>query len=198
MQIVTLSSGGVDSTLMSVLARDQGHVLFPLFVDYGQLSAKREWDACQRLHAKLDLPAARHMELAGFGQVIPSGLTDSRLRINEDAFLPGRNLLLLLAGAAYAYSVAANYVALGLLSPAQRLFPDQTRGFVDDCERTIEAAMGVRITVLTPLLDLTKADVLALAQAQGIRETYSCHSGLSRPCGRCISCEEIEYAKRRM
>jgi hypothetical protein len=39
-----------------------------------------------------------------------------------EAFLPGRNLLLLLCGAAYAYSVQADSIAIGLLSPKDRLF----------------------------------------------------------------------------
>ncbi len=43
MQIVTLVSGGVDSTLMSLMAQEEGVTLFPLFVDYGQLGAEREW-----------------------------------------------------------------------------------------------------------------------------------------------------------
>ena len=101
MGIVTLVSGGFDSTLMSLMSQDEGIDLFPLFVDYGQLGAAKEWEACKRLHEKHGLPTVIRMDLSGFGKVIPSGITDPRLRINEDAFLPGRNLLFVLAGAAY-------------------------------------------------------------------------------------------------
>ena len=94
MPIVTLVSGGLDSTLMSLMAQEEGIALFPLFVDYGQLGSAREWTACQLLHDRHGLPKVTRMDISGFGKVITSGITNTAMRINEDAFLPGRNLLL--------------------------------------------------------------------------------------------------------
>lgn len=197
MGIVTLVSGGYDSTLMSLMAQEEGVELFPLFVDYGQLGAAKEWEACKRLHEKHGLPSVTRMDLSGFGKTIPSGITDSRLRINEDAFLPGRNLLFVLVGAAHAFRVQANGIAIGLLDSAQHLFPDQTQEFVEACEVMIEAAMGRRIRVLTPLIEFSKGDVLAMAQARGLSDTYSCHAGSDTPCGVCVACVEITNAEKR-
>lgn len=137
------------------------------------------------------------MDLSGFGKTIPSGLTDQSLRINEDAFLPGRNLLFVLAGAAHAYKVQADSVALGLLDPADHLFPDQTRRFVEECEGMIETAMGKHIAVLTPLIEFSKSDVLAMARVRGLKDTYSCHAGSDVPCGECLACVEIANAEER-
>ncbi|MDE0014799.1 MAG: 7-cyano-7-deazaguanine synthase [Candidatus Poribacteria bacterium] len=117
------------------------------------------------------------------------------MRINEDAFLPGRNLLFLLAGAAHAYRVQANSVAIGLLDPANRLFPDQTKEFLEGAERAIETTMGKRIKVLAPLINFSKTDILFMASERGIEQTYSCHSGTDQPCGVCIACLEITKAK---
>jgi len=195
--IVTLVSGGFDSTLMSLMAQEEGVELFPLFVDYGQLGADKEWEACKLLHEKHGLPSVTRMDLSGFGKIIPSGITDPRLRINEDAFLPGRNLLFVLAGAAHAFKVQANGVALGLLDPAQHLFPDQTLEFAEACEAMIETAMGRRIRVLTPLIEFSKSDVLAMAEARGLTGTYSCHAGGETPCGVCVACVEITSAEKR-
>lgn len=197
MGIVTLVSGGFDSTLMSMMAQEEGIALFPLFIDYGQLGATKEWEACQRLHEMYKLPVAVRMDLSGFGNTIPSGITDPNLRINEDAFLPGRNLLFVLAGAAYAFKVQADSVALGLLDPSDHLFPDQTEKFVQESERMIEISMGKRISVLTPLIDFTKSDVLAMARVRGLKDTYSCHAGRDTPCGICVACIEIANAKER-
>ena len=66
------------------------------------------------------------MDLSGFGKAIPSGITDLRLRINEDAFPARTDLMFVLAGAAHAFRIQANGVAIGLLDPARHLFPDQT------------------------------------------------------------------------
>lgn len=195
MGIVTLVSGGIDSTLMSLMALEERATLFPLFINYGQLGAGKEWSACQRLHEQFGLPPVTYMDLSGFGKIIPSGLTDSSLRINEDAFLPGRNLLFVLAGAAHAFKVQADSVALGLLNPATHLFPDQTKGFVEECEKMIERAMSRRILVLTPLIEFSKRDVLMMARERGIVHTYSCHAGSDEPCGVCVACVEIANAK---
>lgn len=197
MGIVTLVSGGYDSTLMSLMAQEEGIELFPLFVDYGQLGATKEWEACKRLHKKYRLPPVTRMDLSGFGKTIPSGITDSRLRINEDAFLPGRNLLFILSGAAHALKVQASSVAIGLLDPAQHLFPDQTRDFVEASERMVETAIGRRIEILTPLIELSKYDVLEMARVRGLCDTYSCHAGGDMPCGECVACAEIINAERR-
>jgi 7-cyano-7-deazaguanine synthase len=197
MGIVTLVSGGYDSTLMSLMAYEEGIQIFPLFVDYGQLGATKEWEACKQLHLKYGLPSVARMDLSGFGKMISSGITDSRLRIKEDAFLPGRNLLLILVGAAYAFKVQSDGVALGLLDPAQHLFPDQTREFVEACETIVETTMGRPIRVLTPLIEFSKGDVLAMARLRGLTGTYSCHAGGDTPCGACVACIEIMNADRR-
>ena len=196
MGIVPLVSGGFDSTLMSLLAHEEGLELFPLFIDYGQLGVEKEWEACQRLHAYFGLPKVIRMDLAGFGKTIPCGLTHKSLRINEDAFLPGRNLLFALAGAAHAFIVQSDSIALGLLDPKDHLFLDQTGEFVKECERIIEVAMGKAISVLTPLIEFSKSDVLAMAATRGLLDAYSCHAGGDTPCGVCIACVEISSAKK--
>lgn len=194
MGLVTLVSGGLDSTLMSLLARKDGVTLYPLFIDYGQLCAVREWRACKSVHARHKLPTPRRMDLRGFGKVIRSGLTDRRLRINEDAFLPGRNMLFVLAGASYAHQIGASGVAIGLLSDEQRIFPDQTQAFLKSCEAAIAVAMGRGIKIVAPLMSFTKRDVLSLARKEILGGTYSCHAGGPKPCGRCVSCAEVKRA----
>ena len=115
MSMVSLVSGGLDSTLMAVLARDVGKEQYPLFVDFGQRARTRELAACRRSMAALNLPEPVVMDVNGFGKVVRSGLTDKTLRVYEDAFTPGRNLLFLLVAAAYAHRVGADTVGIGLL-----------------------------------------------------------------------------------
>lgn len=191
MSLVNLVSGGLDSTLVGVLAREEGVELHPLFIDYGQRARQKEWETCQQVHAQLGLPVPIRMDLSGFGQVIRSGLTSDTLDVKAEAFTPGRNLLFLLMGSAYAYQVGASTVAIGLLAERFSLFPDQRPAFLEQAERTIEAAMGRRIKVVMPLAEFSKADVIKLAQDKGIVGTYSCHAGGAEPCGRCISCLEF-------
>ena len=191
MSLVNLVSGGLDSTLVGVLAREEGMEVYPLFIDYGQRAREKEWETCQKVHAQLGLPLPTRMDLSGFGKVIRSGLTAEELDVKTDAFTPGRNLMFLLMGSAYAYQVGASTVSVGLLAERFSLFPDQRSEFIEQAERVIEVALGRRIKVAMPLAEFSKADVVRLAQEKGIGGTYSCHVGESTPCGQCISCLEF-------
>lgn len=197
MSLVTLVSGGLDSTLMAVLAKEEGVTQFPLFIDYGQICKDQELKACLAVHKMLDLPPPAAMNISGFGSMISSGLTDQNKRVNEDAFLPGRNLLFLLAGSAYAYQNNCDAVAIALLSEDSHIFPDQTRECVDKTQELITLAMGRDIKIIAPLMQFSKADVLYLARKKGIYGTYSCHAGTEKPCGLCVSCIERINASRK-
>ncbi len=193
MSIITLVSGGLDSTLVARMGQEIGLEQHPLFIDYGQRARNRELAACRQAMAKLGLPQPKVAELAGYGALIRSGLTNPGLRVVEDAFTPGRNLLFLLVGAAHAAQVGADAVAIGLLNEETSLFPDQTRGFLASAEATLALALGRPIKVLAPLAEFYKRDVVELARGKGIQGTYSCHIGDESPCGRCIACREFQY-----
>lgn len=195
MRVVALSSGGVDSSVMMQLLKEKGFKIFPLFVDYGQLAANAEWEACQRICQYLDLKPER-MDVRGFGHLVRSGLTDRNLDIEKEAFLPTRNLMFLTLGAAYGYAKSAHVIAIGLLS--NPIFPDQTPEFVKEAQKTISKALGIDVTILAPLISLDKYDTLRLASKHGlpIEYTYSCHSGNKERCGQCISCKERIAAER--
>jgi len=195
--IVTLVSGGVDSSLMALMAKKEGIIQHPLFVDYGQLGRDKELNACKAIHARYELPVPVTMNLSGFGEIVSSGLTDRQKDIFLDAFLPGRNLLFLLAGAAYAHQVNANAVAIGLLNEEAHLFPDQTRQFLIGVEEVLSLSMGSNVRIIAPLIKLSKSDVLQLANSYGLNGTYSCHSGFAEPCGICVSCRELLLAQTR-
>jgi len=192
MSIVTLVSGGLDSTLMAVLAQEEGLEQHPLFVDYGQLNKDRELDACQANFGRLGLPAPTIISLGGYGALLSSGLTDPARDVFMDAFLPCRNMLFLTAGAAYAYQCRSSAVAIGLLDEAASLFPDQTQEFLSQAEGVLSTALGVPMRLVAPLMSFSKADVVRAARTKGIEHTYSCHAGTKAPCGGCVACREYE------
>lgn len=193
MSIVTLVSGGLDSTLMAVLTKEARIEQYPVFVNYGQCFFRPELAACRRSMRKNHLPKPTVVNIGGYGALIRSGLTDRTLHVVEDAFTPGRNLLFLLLGAAHAYQIGANAVAIGLLNERTSLFPDQTSTFITMAQTLLSECMGRSIKVVTPLSDFSKHDVVSLARKRKIAGTYSCHAGGRVPCGRCISCREFYF-----
>ena len=191
MSLVNLVSGGLDSTLIAVMAQEEGLEQFPLHIDYGQRAASREWTICQAVHERFKLPKPIRMDLSGYGTVISSGLTNEHLDIKKHAFTPGRNLMFLLMGAAYAHQLGASSITIGLLSEQFSLFPDQRSDFIAQSESVLTVALGRHIKIVTPLFDFSKSDVVRLAKEKGIAGTYSCHAGTEVPCGACISCLEF-------
>ena len=136
------------------------------------------------------------MDISGFGKLIPSGITNRDFNIESEAFLPTRNLLLLTLGAAYGYTKSAYVVAIGLLS--NPIFPDQTKEFIQEAQKTISTALGIDVSILSPLISLNKIDTIMLARKYGLplEHVYSCHSGTKNPCGYCISCKERIAAEK--
>jgi 7-cyano-7-deazaguanine synthase len=197
MSMVTLASGGLDSTLVGILAKEKGIASHPLFIDYGQRASVREWSACRTVHARLKLPKPLRMDLSGFGRIIISGLTNSKKKVKKDAFTPNRNLLFLVCGAAYAHQLSVSSVAIGLLSEELSIFPDQRQEFLSHAEAAIAEALGRRIRVITPLSEFSKADVVQIAKSKHLSGTYSCHTGNAKPCGKCIACQEFRYVGRK-
>jgi 7-cyano-7-deazaguanine synthase len=193
MSIITLVSGGLDSSLMSLLISESKLEHFPLFINYGQLSFEMEWNACKKFHSNFKLPTPELIDIKGYGQFFPCGITDKNKEIKEEAFLPNRNALFLLIGSSYAFIKKSDSIAIGLLNENTHLFPDQTDIFLNKFEDSLELSLGRRINIITPLREFYKKDVVELAKSKGIYGTYSCHSGEAIPCGQCISCEEFQY-----
>lgn len=178
-----------------LLLKKERHELFPLHVNYGHLAEDREWLACQRICKYLQLIDPVKIDVTGIAK-IPSGLTNPNLDIERDAFLPTRNLLFATIGAAYAYSITANVVAMGLL--ANPVFPDQTEDFVRVAENCITTALGRQVKILTPFITLDKREIILLATKHNLPldVVYYCHSGKEKPCGICVSCKERIMAEQ--
>jgi 7-cyano-7-deazaguanine synthase len=193
MKIVVLSSGGLDSSLLMLLMKREGYDVYPLHVNYGHLAEEREWEACQKISKHLGLIEPFRMDMAGMG-LIPCGLTNGNLDINKYSFLPTRNLLFTVLGAAYAYTISSN-IAIGIL--ANPIFPDQTPEFVAMAQSCISTALGRKIKVIAPLIALDKREIIILSKKHFLpfEIIYYCHSGENQPCGICVSCKERKSAE---
>lgn len=193
MGVVPLVSGGIDSLVMCKMLELENQEQFPLFIDYGQLSNEREWEACKKVLKKSNLPIPIKINLREYGKLIESGITSNLKDIYTDAFLPGRNLLFLVVAAAYAYQKGIKNIAIGFLSNDTHLFPDQTDEFLINSNFAINSGLGEYFSILTPLINFNKKEVIKLAKKYSLplNDTYSCHSGKDIYCGKCVACEEI-------
>lgn len=193
LSVVALVSGGIDSLVMCKIIEKQGYQVLPIFIDYGQLAAKKEWETCQKLFQECEFPDVKKIDVNGYGKFISSGLTDSEKNLTDDAFLPGRNMLFLLIASAYAHNTKNDTISIGLLSEESHLFPDQTEEFIVNANFALNSAMGDDFKIITPLINFSKNDVvkLAIRYKLPIEKTYSCHLGNDKYCGKCVACKEI-------
>jgi 7-cyano-7-deazaguanine synthase len=200
---VCLVSGGLDSATCLALARRDGFTCYALTIDYGQRH-RAELEAAAKVAASLG--AAKHLvapiNLRLFGG---SALTDDLEVPKEGAtggipitYVPARNTVFLALALAWAEVLSSSDIFIGVNAVDYSGYPDCRPEFIDAFERLAQLATkaGVegrtRVQIHTPLVLLSKAEIIRLAQALGVdfRLTHSCYDPdeNGRPCGLCDSC----------
>ncbi len=205
---VVLLSGGLDSATVLALARRDGFVPYALSVDYGQRH-RAELAAARRVAAALGAAAHRvvPLDLASFGG---SALTDPAIRVPKHrsageigagipvTYVPARNTVLLALALAWAETLGAFDLYLGVNAVDYSGYPDCRPAFLEAFERlaNVATAAGVegrgRFRVRAPLLELSKAEIVRLGTELGVDYslTVSCYEadGDGRACGACDAC----------
>ena len=200
---VVLLSGGLDSATVLAMARRQGYACHCLSMDYGQRH-RAELVAAARVAKALG--AAHHrvvkIDLAGFGG---SALTDSNIAVPTGGIAPGipvtyvpaRNTILLSFALANAEVVGANDIFFGANAVDYSGYPDCRPDYVKAYETmanlaTRAAVEGQRLTVHTPIIALSKAEIIRRGVALGVDYalTVSCYQATDEglACAQCDAC----------
>ena len=199
---VVLVSGGLDSATVLAIANHKGYRCHALSFDYGQRHAV-EIQAAARVVATVG--AVEHctfaVDLAAFGG---SALTDDALAVPETpapgipiTYVPARNTVFLALALAWAETLAARHIFIGVNAVDYSGYPDCRPEFVDAFERLANVATragtaGEHLQIHTPLIDLGKADIIRRGVELGVdyAATVSCYqpSASGEACARCDSC----------
>ncbi|HEY0336169.1 MAG TPA: 7-cyano-7-deazaguanine synthase QueC, partial [Burkholderiales bacterium] len=185
---VVLLSGGLDSATTLAIARSEGCACYCLSVDYGQRH-RAELDAARRVADALG--AAEHrviaLDLTGFGG---SALTDSNIDVPINGvqpgipitYVPARNTIFLSLALAYAEVRAASDIYFGANAVDYSGYPDCRPEYMHAFEAVANLATkaaldGHKLTIHTPLIALTKADIIRRGVALGVQfaVTVSCY-----------------------
>ena len=199
---IVLLSGGLDSTTVLAIARSQGYVCRTLAVSYGQRHVV-ELQAARRLSASLGAVEHRqmHVDLADIGG---SALTDPQIAVPESAtvgipvtYVPARNTLLLALALGWAEVTESQAIFIGVNAVDYSGYPDCRPEFIAAFQALAQLATragveGARIQVHSPMLSLSKAEIIRKGVALGVdyAQTVSCYQADEqlRACGRCDSC----------
>jgi len=199
---VVLVSGGLDSATVLAIAKQAGYQCYALSFDYGQ--RHRSELAAAATVAK-HLGAITHrtfvLDLAQFGG---SALTDSSIEVPKQyeagipvTYVPARNTVFLSIALAWAEVLGAYDIFIGVNAIDYSGYPDCRPEYIEAYQRmaTLATKTGVegqRIQISTPLLHLSKAEIIQRGIGLGLDYalTLSCYDpneqGLA--CGQCDSC----------
>ncbi len=201
---MVLLSGGLDSATVLAIAIAEGFECYTLAVDYGQRH-KAELNAARQISQMLG--AIQHRQVAMDLRAIGgSALTDDIAVPDADiesdeipiTYVPARNSVLLSLALGYAEVQQASALCIGVNAVDYSGYPDCRPAFIAAFEALAQVATkagveGQRLIVHTPLIDLSKADIIRRGTALGVdyANTVSCYQSDSegRACGRCDSCE---------
>lgn len=199
---VVLISGGLDSTTVLAMARQQGFDCYTLSFDYGQ-KAQAELHAAERCSKLLGAKQHKVVEL-DLRTIGGSALTDDNIDVPEEettgipvTYVPARNTVFLSIALGWAEVLDAQDIFIGVNAVDYSGYPDCRLEYIEAFEKMANLATkagveGRYLRINNPLISLTKADIIRQGVSIGVEyaQTVSCYQaspdGLA--CGKCDSC----------
>lgn len=208
---IVLLSGGLDSSTILAIAQDAGFDCHCLSFSYGQRHTF-ELDAARRVAQRAGVADHRVMEidLRLFGG---SALTDANLPVPKDrpadqldagipvTYVPARNTIFLAFALAFAETLGSNDIFIGVNALDYSGYPDcrpeYIRAFADLANLATKAGVEHqhpdRLTIHTPLIDLTKSQIIQQGLKLGVDYslTHTCYdpTPAGQPCAHCDACQ---------
>ena len=199
---VVLLSGGLDSATALAMAMERGFNCYVLSFDYGQRS-QTELNAAKRIAADLGVKEHKivRLNLEDFGG---SALTDENIDVPEQeedgipvTYVPARNTVFMSLALAWAEVLHAQHIFIGVNAVDYSGYPDCRPEYIQAFQTMANLATktgveGETLTIETPLIDLTKAEIIATGTRLGVDYglTVSCYQADDdgKACRVCDSC----------
>lgn len=201
---VVLLSGGLDSATVLAIARAKGFECHSISFDYGQRH-RAELNAAQKLSKQLGAKSHRLMNI-DMRAIGGSALTDDAIdvpvagvdkEVIPVTYVPARNTVFMSYALALAEVLQADHIFIGVNAVDYSGYPDCRPEYIAAFETMANLATkagieGHKMHIETPLIDLTKAQIIQQGMANGVDYslTVSCYQADAegRACGVCDSC----------
>jgi 7-cyano-7-deazaguanine synthase len=199
---VVLVSGGLDSATVLALARKRGYECYALSFDYGQRH-RAELDFAREITAVAGVAQYKVVKL-DLGGIGGSALTDASIAVPDHpsvgipvTYVPARNTVFLSLALAWAEVLGVSDLFIGVNAVDYSGYPDCRPEYIAQFEKLAQLATrtgveGGHFTIHTPLIDLSKADIIRTGTRLGVdfSRTVSCYAADSqgRACGVCDAC----------
>jgi 7-cyano-7-deazaguanine synthase len=172
-----LLSGGLDSSACVAFYKNLNFSVHGIFIDYGQIAAKRELSAARSISKYYDIPL-HQLKWSGLNQ-------------KGAGLIVGRNAFLLMA-ALMELPLSSGILAIGIHAGTNYL--DCSKSFVKEMQSLFDLYTGGCIQIGAPFIGCNKKDIwdYCISNDVPVQLTYSCEKGLKQPCGQCLSCKDLE------
>ncbi len=199
---IILLSGGLDSITVLAHAKQQGYGCYALSFNYGQRHSA-ELTAAKKIAENYQVLEHKILQL-GLDSIGGSALTDDHIAVPQSpqagipvTYVPARNTIFLSLAIGWAEVLNVSDVFIGVNAVDYSGYPDCRPEFINAFQTmanlaTKAAVEGHEIRIHTPLIDLSKAEIIALGVKLGVdyAATVSCYSAdaAGRACGSCDAC----------
>lgn len=197
---ICILSGGMDSSLASYMAKNDGYEIIAVHFNYGQRTQDRELKAFRDICDDLKILEKYEIDIPFFTQIGASALTDKTIDVPTGGieagvpitYVPFRNGIFLSITAAIAEKEGATAMYIGVVQEDSSGYPDCTDSFINDMKKAINEGTkkDTHIDIKTPLVHLSKAQIVqeALKLNVPLEHTWSCYKEETEACGVCDSC----------
>lgn len=206
MKAVVLLSGGLDSATVLYQAKALGFECYAISFDYQQRH-RRELESAKAIAHCVAVVEHQQVsfDLRAWGG---SALTDTKIDLPHDrsitqmsenipvTYVPARNTIFLSFALAYAETIGADCVYIGVNALDYSGYPDCRPDYIEAMQSvfrlgTKQGREGQAIAIVTPLINLRKTEIIQLGNQLGVpwEKTWSCYAGEDLACGVCDSCQ---------
>lgn len=205
---VILLSGGLDSSTVLAIAKSQGFTPYAMTFRYGQRheaelqAAKRIADSqgvAEHVIAEIDLRMFGGSALTSDRHSVPKGRGEAEMSAGIPiTYVPARNTIFLSFALAWAEVLEAQDIFIGVNAVDYSGYPDCRPEYIQaySAMANLATKLGVegseRLTIHTPLIDLTKGEIVAKGLSLGVdySMTITCYdpSDTGEACGECDAC----------
>ena len=199
---VVLLSGGLDSATVLAQAQSAGFDCYAMSFDYSQRHSI-ELTAAEKIAKHYQVKEHKIVTL-DLSQIGGSALTDMSIDVPDHqtegipvTYVPARNTIFLSIALGWAEVIGANHIFVGVNAVDYSGYPDCRPEYISAFEKMANLATktgveGMPLHIETPLIDLSKAEIIQAGMALGVdySQTVSCYQadGDGKACAVCDSC----------